>query len=316
MNRTNIDEIESMRNHVEDEMIDIDNQIQACLRKIDETEKYLITLMKSEENNDRFFSPRVDDTAYKNEVDSKKREIECLKNDILSLSAKKLKLQERAQELDKIIVREKLNLLTLSIQERDRKNIAKRLDEDTFSKLDLLKGLLSESEKHLFIHPVKAKEYLSEAVNLLNTILGKTAEILFDIHPSVFGYFDLKKALIDLPSKIIQSDDCRINISIDNVSCETFYKIMNIYYVVQECLQNINQHSHAKNVTVSAKSQNSLYVIDVVDDGVGFEYRSNKLGDHSGMKLMKDRVTVLGGYISIQSKIGEGTSIHVEIPME
>lgn len=316
MTVTNIDEMESMRSRVEEEIIEIDNQIQSCIRKIEETEKYLVTLMKSEENNDRFFSPRVDDSAFKNEVQLKNKEIDLLKTKILSLQANRLKLQEREQELDRIIVRERMNQLTLSIQERDRKKIAKRLDEDTFANLDQLKKLLSESEELLFIHPVKAKEYLMNAMSLLNTVTEKTKEILFDIHPSVFGYFDLQKALMDLPAKIIHLDNCQVDISIENVSCETFYVIMSIYYIVQECLNNINQHSSAKKVSVHTVYQDGHYLIDIKDDGVGFEYRASKLDNHSGLKLMKDRIAVLKGTLTIQTKVGEGTAIHVDIPIE
>ena len=80
MDTTNFDSIGNMRDKVEEELTEIDHQIQVCLRNIDETEKYIVSLTKSEANSDRFFSPRVDDTAFKNEVQQKKYEIDCLES--------------------------------------------------------------------------------------------------------------------------------------------------------------------------------------------------------------------------------------------
>lgn len=315
MDTTNFDAIENMRDKVEEELIEIDHQIQICLRSIDETEKYIVSLTKSEANSDRFFSPRVDDTAFKNEIQQKKYEIDCLESKILTLRAKKIKIQEKAQELEKALVKEKMNQLTISIQERDRKRIAKRLDEDTFIGLSKMKELLKNSEEAFFIHPVKAKDYLTEAIQLLESVSERTADILFDIHPSVFGYFDLQKALTDLPNKIIHIDNCKVSVQVENVSCETFYTIMNIYYIVQECLENINEHSCAKNVSFVTKIEDNKYLIDIVDDGIGFEYKANKLDANCGLKLMKDRVAVLNGTIDITTKHKEGTSIHIVIPI-
>ena len=315
MDTTNFDSIGNMRDKVEEELTEIDHQIQVCLRNIDETEKYIVSLTKSEANSDRFFSPRVDDTAFKNEVQQKKYEIDCLESKIITLRAKKIKLQEKAQELEKALLKEKKNQLTISIQERDRKRIAKRLDEDTFIGLCKMKELLKNSEETFFIHPVKAKDYLTEAMHLLECVSDNTADILFDIHPSVFGYFDLQKALKDLANKMIHIDDCKVSVQVQNVSCETFYTIMSIYYIVQECLSNVSKHSCAKNVSFVTKNEDNKYLIDIADDGIGFEYRSNKLDPNCGLKLMKDRITVLGGTIVITSKLKLGTSIHIEIPI-
>lgn len=315
MANSNIDTIENMRDKVEEEIVDIDHQIEICLRNIDEIEKYVVSVTKSESNSDRFFSPRVDDTVFKSEIQQKKKEIDYLESQILSFRAKKIKLQEKAQELKRALAKEKNNLLTISIQERDRKRIAKRLNEDTYIGVSKLKELLSKCDESFFIHPVKSKEYLAEAEELLKTVSDRTTEVLFDIHPSVFGYFDLQKALFELPKKMIHLDNCNLKVRVENVSCETFYTIMSIYYIVKECLSNIQKHSSAKNVSLTTKFQDGKYIIDVVDDGVGFQYRYGRLEPNSGLKLMRDRVDVLDGSFEIRTEKQKGTSIHIVIPI-
>ncbi len=89
---------------------------------------------------------------------------------------------------------------------------------------------------------------------------------------------------------------------------------INIYRVVQESLQNIVKSAHAKNVILDFSIEESKLVLRIKDDGVGFDIKKAKKG--IGIKNMKSRIQKLKGTLEIQSKMEQGTSILIQIPLE
>ena len=89
-----------------------------------------------------------------------------------------------------------------------------------------------------------------------------------------------------------------------------------IYRICQESLNNIVKHSKAKNVDYQIFRQDQLIVLVIDDDGVGFDIKSLEEKSIKGIGLisMRERVLAFGGTFSINSQIGKGTEIIVEIP--
>jgi len=85
-----------------------------------------------------------------------------------------------------------------------------------------------------------------------------------------------------------------------------------IYRLIQECLTNIAKHANAKRVIVKIVDESNFIVIDVEDDGVGFDM--DNASDGYGLLGMKERVQGLGGVLDVNSSIGNGTRIFARIP--
>ena len=83
--------------------------------------------------------------------------------------------------------------------------------------------------------------------------------------------------------------------------------------VLQEALTNARRHSEASNVEVSLRTQDEAILIEVADDGRGFEPESAKAG--VGLSAMRERVEGLGGKIEVRSPPGEGTKVTVRVPL-
>ncbi len=92
-----------------------------------------------------------------------------------------------------------------------------------------------------------------------------------------------------------------------------------ILRVTQEALANIRKHAEASRATVTLSYLDDGVVLDVRDDGVGFEATTLKAPGHGlvgglGLELMLERVEELGGTRVIESSVGHGTSVVVELP--
>ncbi|MBF6607952.1 MAG: tetratricopeptide repeat protein [Flavobacterium sp.] len=108
--------------------------------------------------------------------------------------------------------------------------------------------------------------------------------------------------------KVISNTD--FHLSIDNEInwdlLESNYKI-NIYRILQECLQNISIHAHAHNVYVNFSTARDQLIVEVIDDGVGFSVKRTKAG--IGLKNILSRAAQIGATIDFESDIGAGTKI-------
>jgi signal transduction histidine kinase len=83
------------------------------------------------------------------------------------------------------------------------------------------------------------------------------------------------------------------------------------YYVVSEALTNAAKHADASVVAVDIEEAEGGLSISVRDDGVG----GADFARGSGLVGLKDRVEALGGWVSVESPRGAGTSIQVELPL-
>ncbi|RYF86354.1 MAG: sensor histidine kinase, partial [Chitinophagaceae bacterium] len=87
---------------------------------------------------------------------------------------------------------------------------------------------------------------------------------------------------------------------------------INIYRIFQEALQNINKYAKAKHIKVALTREDSNIILDVVDDGVGFDVDRKSKG--IGVQNMVSRANECNGTIEIKSKKGNGTAISIIFP--
>jgi hypothetical protein len=84
--------------------------------------------------------------------------------------------------------------------------------------------------------------------------------------------------------------------------------------ILQEAFANVRRHSAAENVEVELRTDDEANLIEVADDGRGFDAGSARTG--IGISAMHERVEGLGGKIEVKSRPGEGTKVTVRIPLE
>jgi len=83
--------------------------------------------------------------------------------------------------------------------------------------------------------------------------------------------------------------------------------------ILQEALANVRRHSAATIVEVGLRTDDQAILLEVSDDGRGFDPGSARAG--IGLSAMRERVEELGGEIEISSRPGEGTEVTVRVPL-
>ncbi len=93
-----------------------------------------------------------------------------------------------------------------------------------------------------------------------------------------------------------------------------------IFRMYQEMMNNIIKHSKATHVMVIiVYSGNDTFVMNIQDDGVGFDLQQKKESSSGssglGLKSMRNRAKMIGADLSIESEPGKGTTISVKVPL-
>ena len=90
-----------------------------------------------------------------------------------------------------------------------------------------------------------------------------------------------------------------------------------LFRIVQEALSNVRKHARAKRVGITLTASSVHLLLKIQDDGCGFDpdLPRDPKNVHVGLEIMKERVAGLKGLLRLESAPGQGTSLHVSVPL-
>lgn len=124
--------------------------------------------------------------------------------------------------------------------------------------------------------------------------------------------FDLNQALVALLEQLRQTSTLQVQWKV-NLPVLPVYQSYQIYCIVKEGLINIQKHAQASQISFSAQQTTEGIILELKDDGVGFERKAFYPG--FGLQGMIERVQLLGGQLDIQTAKAQGTGIYVRLPL-
>jgi signal transduction histidine kinase len=87
------------------------------------------------------------------------------------------------------------------------------------------------------------------------------------------------------------------------------------YRIAQEALTNVVRHARATKAAVELKAVNHVLILQVTDDGQGFDVDALTESEGLGVAGMKERANLVGGRLRVRSAMGQGTEIRLEVPL-
>lgn len=199
--------------------------------------------------------------------------------------------------------------------EADRRRIAANLHDTSLQNLAHLVHKIELAQLMIDQDPLKAKLELAVINKNLRNVIDDIRNTIFDLRPMTFDDLGLKAAFERLLTVLNENKEYEIDADIQDVSCENNKILMNIYRAVQECLTNISKHSAASKIIFRCYRENDVCHISIEDNGNGFDISSFEKEKHFGISLLRERIHLLGGTITIQSEISKGVNINIEIPL-
>ena len=140
-----------------------------------------------------------------------------------------------------------------------------------------------------------------------------------NLRPSILDNFGLVSGVRWLVNNSNSQNGCHLDISVIGEERKmSSLSEVTVFRVVQEAINNIQRHAQAKSGTVSLEFEDDRLLLEVKDDGVGFQ-PPERLGAYvSESKLgiigMEQRILSIGGEMRIDSVPGRGTRIWAAIP--
>jgi signal transduction histidine kinase len=165
----------------------------------------------------------------------------------------------------------------------------------------------------------KAADELRGAAATVRSSIGGLRSLLVDIYPPSLASTGLKAALSDLVASLrTRQIAVDLECSYDGVSLGKDGERL-VFRVAQECLRNAARHSAATAATVRLAPDGNNIVLDVVDNGIGFDPEqllAQPKEGHFGLRLMADSATQGSARLRVASAPGAGAHWQLRVPME
>jgi signal transduction histidine kinase len=170
------------------------------------------------------------------------------------------------------------------------------------------------AEKTLSTDPAATGNFLSVARRTLLSCREELRRCIWDLRNDTLGSSDFAAALKMTVAPCVGDAEVSIRFPVrrPQISDMTAHAVMNI---IRELSVNAVRHGSARHIWIAGEHKDNLIRFSVRDDGSGFipENRPGPMQGHFGLQGVKERVTKLGGSLTIKSSPGEGTKIIVEI---
>ena len=180
---------------------------------------------------------------------------------------------------------------------------------------DSLGHTLTTLDVQLELANTLAKRQPENALQALDTCKQLSSQCLVEVRRAVKTMrsttFDLNEALQTLVEQVRQNRSLNVSMEmkLPNLPLQTAHQL---YCIAKEGLTNIQKHADASKVTLKGETNFNNIVLEIIDNGKGFNPDSPHAG--FGLKGMQERVDVLAGEIIINSQKTKGTYIQVFIP--
>jgi signal transduction histidine kinase len=161
-------------------------------------------------------------------------------------------------------------------------------------------------------------EHLSEMQETAKEALREVRLLIFELRPPMLEKEGLVAALRARLEAVEGRSGLDTNFEVAGLNGHNRLPLdveTGLYRIAQEALNNTLKHAQANHVTVGLNydTNHEQIIMEIRDDGVGFDPRSAYGRGRIGLAGMQERVDLLGGQLTVDSQPGEGTKIRVEV---
>ncbi len=273
---------------------------------------------------DVFARGEIKQTEDRNPIDGKIREIRVIP--MLDEKGEVVAVIEHFRDItDRKASEERIHTLSqqlIEAHENERQMISRELHDRVAQDLSTLKII---SETFFDSQPGASPENrqkVTEFSSLLDRTILTVRDLTYDLRPPGLGDMGLVAGLSMYCEEFAENNRLRVDFQAHGLDRLTlgFDTEINIYRLVQEGLNNIRKHAHAKNAIVRLVGSFPNLILRIQDDGKGFDVKERERTADSekrmGLRSMTERVKLLRGRMKIQSRLNKGTKIEIKLPYQ
>jgi PAS domain S-box-containing protein len=200
----------------------------------------------------------------------------------------------------------------LEVQEAERRKIARELHDEIGQALTGIKLILEKTIREPNVAPA-----LELALGVSNELIGRVRDLSLELRPAMLDDLGLLPALKWHVERYTNQVDIKVDFKHAALEGRRFPPEIETaaYRIVQEALTNIARHAMVKRVEVNIRADDNMLRIEVRDAGIGFHSGSVTASNTGGLSGMRERATMLGGQVKVDSAPGAGTLLTAELPL-
>lgn len=224
--------------------------------------------------------------------------------------------EEARMELEKTLLQEKIDKqvqitqATLIGQEKERKEIGMELHDNINQILAACKLYLDIAQTQ----PNQQQEMTNRARTGLIQAIQEIRKLSKSMVPPTLGAKGIIDSVREFAELIQESAGLQIEVAIPEqvMSSLDRNEQLAVYRIIQEQLNNIVKHAHARKAVISLNKLGQTAVLQIRDDGKGFDVSSKRSG--IGLSNIQSRVEMLKGSFEISSSPGSGCELEIKLP--
>lgn len=223
-----------------------------------------------------------------------------------------LRLQKELRQLSREL---------LKAQEEERKRISRELHDVIAQTLAGINIRLATLRSKNRLNAQELNREIAQTQRLVEQSVDAVHRFARDLRPAVLDDLGLIPALQAYLEGFMERTGIRVNFAASaelGVICPE--RRIVLYRVAQESLTNVARHAQASLVDVSIERVGGVIIMEVHDNGVGFQMHDltspNRSNGRLGILGMRERVEMEGGTFSVESAPGQQTTVRVNLPLD
>jgi len=205
--------------------------------------------------------------------------------------------------------------MLVNAQEAERQRLSRQMHDGPAQALSNFILQTEIAMRLLDVDPAQAKSELGNLKAAAMSTFQKVRNFIFELRPMMLDDLGLVPTIRRYADTFKEQSGLDINVTVSGNErrLEPYLEVM-VFRAMQELLGNASRHSQGTVVKVLVDMGDSLVRLSVEDNGKGFD--TELIGKESslGLKLIKERVEMLGGKFEIDSAPGKGTRIVIAVP--
>jgi two-component system sensor histidine kinase DegS len=203
----------------------------------------------------------------------------------------------------------------IQAQESERQRLSRQMHDGPAQALSNF-ILQTEIAMRLFdLNQDQAREELENLKQSATKTFKKVRDFIFELRPMMLDDLGLVPTLKRYVEAFKEQNNSDVRLVVTGVErrLESYIEVM-IFRAIQELMGNAARHSQASKINVFIDITDNNVKVGVEDNGKGFDVNTMLESTGMGVKVIKERVEMLGGYLELDSTLGQGSNITFQIP--
>ncbi|MFH0758224.1 MAG: PAS domain-containing sensor histidine kinase [Bacteroidota bacterium] len=240
---------------------------------------------------------------------------EILKN-FIHLATAFLERREREEAISSMQKSlELLNNRLVDIREEERASISREIHDQLGQSLTALKIDIDILSRKMAGN-LKESSILKGMEELIISTIKDVQRISFELHPAMLDDLGLVAAIEWYCGVFRKRTGIDFNIRAEDFQFPDQRRSLVCYRIVQEALTNVARHANAKNVSVNLLRAEDSIILEITDNGTGFE--TEKIDAHTSLGFigMRERLKQYNGWLDVSSILTKGTTLRISMPLQ